>query len=147
MRDRLVPGGLVNSSLRSALGSRRVNFQVYPNNNQSGFGSLRGTPLDISRCLEGESTPRLYACFTRRLCSHSQGPRANLTRRSTLGIGVAYSIAHIHRSACVNPISTVCTCVCVDIAFTRYWHCQYCIMYGMHTGSRVDVVFCAIVVQ
>jgi len=33
---------------------------------ESGFGSLRGAPLNISRCLGGESTPRPYGPVTRR---------------------------------------------------------------------------------
>jgi len=33
------------------------------------------------------------------------------------------------------------------LAFTRYCHCQYCMVYGIDTGGRVGVVYCALVVQ
>jgi len=33
------------------------------------------------------------------------------------------------------------------LAFTRYCHCQYCMVYGMYKGGRVGVVYCALVVQ
>jgi len=33
------------------------------------------------------------------------------------------------------------------LAFTRYCHCQYCMVYGIHKGSWVGVAYCAFVVQ
>jgi len=33
------------------------------------------------------------------------------------------------------------------LAFTRYCHCQCCLVYGMHTERRVKVVYCAVVMQ
>jgi len=33
------------------------------------------------------------------------------------------------------------------LAFTRYCHCQYCMVYGMYKGGRVGAVYCALVVQ
>ena len=33
------------------------------------------------------------------------------------------------------------------LAFTRYCHCQYCMVYGIYKGGRVGVVWCALVVQ
>jgi len=33
------------------------------------------------------------------------------------------------------------------LAFKRYCHCQYCMVYGIHEGGRVGVVYCALVVQ
>jgi len=36
---------------------------------------------------------------------------------------------------------------CDDLAFTQYCHYQYCMMYGIHRGGRVGVVYRAFVLQ
>ena len=33
------------------------------------------------------------------------------------------------------------------LAFTRYCYSQYCMVYGIHKGVRVGVVYCPITVQ
>ena len=33
------------------------------------------------------------------------------------------------------------------LAFTRYCHYQYCVVYGIHKGGRGGVVYCAIDVE
>jgi len=35
----------------------------------------------------------------------------------------------------------------LTLAYTRYCHCQYCMVYCIHKGGRVGVVYCALVVQ
>jgi len=35
----------------------------------------------------------------------------------------------------------------IQMAFTRYCYCQYCMGYGIHKGVRGGVVYGAIVVQ
>jgi len=35
----------------------------------------------------------------------------------------------------------------VSLAFTRYCHPQYCMVYGIQQGGRWEGVYCAMVVQ
>ena len=41
----------------------------------------------------------------------------------------------------------VAAAVAPRVAFTRYCHCQYCMVYGIHKGVGWGVAYCALVVQ
>jgi len=88
------------------------------NESESGFGSLRGTPWDISRCLGGESTPRPYGRLRRRPAA----PRVTGAVAPTVGhIHIYIYIQrdpgdrrnvslYVYISICVHATQTYCEC-------------------------------------